>query len=174
MDKYKIKDNFFPWTISHYITHPWKWIQDLKTMIAVKHKRSKWGWSHYDLWDFDHYLLTIVPNALEELANKSMGAPYGYEEAQWATFEEWQEEIRTLAAAMRLLTITDSTWEEATKFLWAPADGTKWDNYRFTADDAEKSAALNDDNFQRLIIERGLLKDKISIMINKTFDSWWD
>ena len=57
-----------------------------------KRDRLRKGYTWWDLWDLDRYLLALLYVSLHEFADKTIGYPNEYE-----TFESWQQEIHEAA-----------------------------------------------------------------------------
>ena len=101
--EHNIPVRIFYSTPRYYITHPGAFFRDIRDAYRNYYARAKRGFAWVDLWNLDKYLGTMVPNALDELADRSCGAPYGPEECyRWKTFEEWQQELHLLAKLMRI------------------------------------------------------------------------
>jgi hypothetical protein len=60
--------------------------------------RGHHGWAMSDAWDLDHYLARVMGESISFLAESTHGWPG--EGSEWATFEEWQDELRTHAKAL--------------------------------------------------------------------------
>jgi hypothetical protein len=46
-------------------------------------QRAHWGFSEYDVWDFDSYLAHIIGSSLKYLAHHNMSHPYYFSEEDW-------------------------------------------------------------------------------------------
>lgn len=77
------KMNLFQWL---------KWKRDSRKFTK---ERAKWGWSRYDVWDFDTYLATVISGALIHLAKCHMSHPADISE------EEWSERLLYIASCFR-------------------------------------------------------------------------
>lgn len=63
-------------------------------------QRARWGFSEYDVWDFDTYHAELVSNALNYLANHNISHPYDITDEDWKIllekiaecFKQWNED----------------------------------------------------------------------------------
>ena len=70
---------------SYYLTHPLKFLREIRTLIGnVKH-RLLYSWDWPSLWNMDSFLGQLIPSMLKELATGSCGTPYD------VTGEEYNE-----------------------------------------------------------------------------------
>ena len=58
--------------------------------IKLFFRRIKWAWQRatkgycdYDRWEYYQWMLTVLPNCLEEFKDKIMGHPLEYNEEEW-------------------------------------------------------------------------------------------
>lgn len=179
-DKYYIPVYVRSWSTRYYLTHPWKIFKDLWHGLKNRIKRSRCGYAWIDLWNLDSYLGTMVPNALEELAERSCGWPEG---PDWPTFEDWQKELRVLAKLMRLCNRDAICDEEEYNREYAEYRGGLtiepvrrlpcWHDYAITpADGAEIDSTTN--KWDRYETELYILRKKIMLRLAEILPTLWD
>lgn len=80
--------NVFNWSYStrYYLTHPWKWINELFSNIRAAYRRVRYGWCYTDVWNLGYWLLEVLPPMINHLAEHGCGYP-GDEE--FPTYESW-------------------------------------------------------------------------------------
>jgi len=110
-----------------------------------KRQRERYGFSDYDCWDLDHYLLELIPSAIERLVEFS----HSYSQRLWMfdtmtircdlSADEYKAELLKVAAELRKahkLTDNAMTKEDMDKgkelllhcFIWLGHNiGTLWD-----------------------------------------------
>ena len=97
-----------------WIRHPWRlyeapefYLRRLGWMI----ERGRKGYSVYDTWSLDHYLLKWLPDAIRDLRLAGHGHPMS------TTPEEWNEILSKIEAGLRsgqqFLDDFKLTWEES-------------------------------------------------------------
>ena len=82
----------------------WRNIPYLWLGIKSFYLRGKNGWSPYDTWNMDNYLLTILPEMLDYLANNIHGYPSDIiieGESDEDNFNRWQNYLRITANYLR-------------------------------------------------------------------------
>lgn len=81
--------------------HPHIWVRHL--FINIKHafQRITKGYCDEDKWNLGFWMLEILPNMLDDLAQNSNGYP---DNEEFDTFEKWQEYLKKLAADLRQCT----------------------------------------------------------------------
>lgn len=90
-----------------YLSSDWKWnlTHPLKTIKAVYRgiiaawQRATRGFSNYDIYDLDDWLLHLLPDALEEFTKHNIGYPSNDKEIK--DFETWQNFLTELAKDFR-------------------------------------------------------------------------
>ena len=71
---------------SYYLTHPLKFLREIRTLIGnVKH-RLLYSWDWPSLWNMDSFLGQLIPSMLRELAERSCGTPYDIEEEEYKAY----------------------------------------------------------------------------------------
>ena len=77
----------WPYTKRYYLTHPWKWVKHFFTNCRDAYRRMRYGWTYSDVWNWDDWFLTIVPDMFKHLAHYSMAYPGA---DPFSTPDEWQ------------------------------------------------------------------------------------
>lgn len=95
-----------PCSKRYYLTHPWKWIIDVKDNIRDAYRRAKYGWTWLDCWNFDYWFLAIAPDMLRHLAAKGCAYP-GTE--PFETPEKWHAWLEEMA---HLLETGREDWQD--------------------------------------------------------------
>ena len=101
--------NVFYWSYSkrYYLTHPWKWIEDLFYNIKAAYQRAVRGYADRDLFSWDSWFLTIAPAMLLDIAACKYG---GYPDIEpFDTPEKWEKWLQSIA--FRLTALQDQ-WAE--------------------------------------------------------------
>lgn len=76
----------FSYRKSYYLTHPLKFLGEIRTLISnVKH-RLLYSWDWPSLWNMDNFLGQLIPSMLRELATRSCGTPYDTEEEEYKAY----------------------------------------------------------------------------------------
>lgn len=78
----------------YYLTHPWKIFTELWRDHKAAHKRIKYGWCSWDVWDWDNWFMSIVPDQFRYLADHGCAYP-GRE--PFETPEKWHEWLYHMA-----------------------------------------------------------------------------
>lgn len=176
----KIPFYIFGCSKRYYITHPWKFFKDIWTGLKNMHHRLWYSWDWISLWNMDSFLGTLVPNMLEELAERSCGWPEG---PDWPTFEDWQKELRVLAKLMRLCNRDAICDEEEYNHEYAEYRGGLtiepvrhlpcWHDYAITpTEGAEIDSATN--KWDRYETELYILRKKIMLRLADILPTLWD
>lgn len=97
----------FPFSKTYYLTHPWKWFQQLRQNCRDVYRRARYGWTYSDVWNWDTWFLRTAIPMLRYLADHSHSYP-GDEE--FDTPEKWQEWLCRVA---NLLESGDEYWQDA-------------------------------------------------------------
>ena len=90
--------NVFEWPLprKYYLTHPWKWLSQLRKNVKCAWQRATQGYCDSDVWNMDMWMLRVLPPMLMELANDPVGAYPGVE--PFDTLEKWHFWLRSMAA----------------------------------------------------------------------------
>lgn len=75
-----------------YLKKPWEFFEDTWLNLKAAWQRVTRGWADRDTWSLDNYLLEILPEMIEYLAEHTHGYPG--EHAGFPTYESWQEFLR--------------------------------------------------------------------------------
>ena len=76
----------FSYKKSYYLIHPLKFLKEIRTLISnVKH-RLLYSWDWPSLWNMDSFLGQLIPSMLRELAERSCGTPYDFEEEEYKAY----------------------------------------------------------------------------------------
>lgn len=172
------------WRTRYYLTHPWKFFKDIWVAWTNFYTRARKGYAWIDLWNFDNYLMTMIPNAIEELAEKSAGAPFGdFEGSRWIEFEDWQNELYVLASLMKIAQM-DAVCEEeefeAAYDKWCsgeilkPIEGLSFYNEYVYPENADERLASMNGKYLRLHEKREILMDVIFMRLRGVWNSFWD
>lgn len=84
----------FPYTARYYLTHPWKWFKQCGLNLRSAWLRCTKGWCPWDVWDWDYWFMTVVPQQFRYLAQHGMAYP-GRE--PFETPEKWHEWLNDMA-----------------------------------------------------------------------------
>ena len=87
----------FPYSKRYYLTHPWKWFEEIWLNLRAAYQRVTKGYCYTDVWNMDDWFLTIFPNMLRELADKHCAYP-GVE--PFETPEKWEAWLRDMASKL--------------------------------------------------------------------------
>jgi|SRR5215203_2017966 hypothetical protein len=141
----------------------------------VARERLKYGVSSTDTWNFDSYLLDVLANGLQMLAEGANGAPVGTEYFAWVC------ELKNQAANARWIQFEYSDLEDEIldKYRDSLSD-TEWFDYLLEHGtnppetrskeiiDAERKA------FKELYVEKDRRKDELMDFVKKYFFTLWD
>lgn len=176
----KIPIYAFSYSKRYYFTHPWKWFKDLWIAVKNLHHRAYFGWCWSDLWNTDTYIGQLLPNMLEELAERSHGWPQSEEHPN---FEDWQLELRVLAKLLNILNIDvlleQDKFEEAFNEyragvpIYPLRNLTFYNEYVLTEDECKRIDEAPT-KYERLAIEDEILRVKVFCRLGKIFRSLWD
>jgi len=100
---YLRKHGIFGWNWKHIITHPW-------IICTESYYRTKWffqrGWRGYsdcDNWSIDGFLMSILPEMLQNLRKNSIGCPVDSTPEEWSIIlKEIEEGFRANQKLMNL------------------------------------------------------------------------
>lgn len=124
----------FPYSKRFYLTHPWKWFSHLWSNCHNAYLRARYGWAPVDVWNWDQWFTTIVPQMFRYLSKNAMAYPGRY---PFATPDRWE---------VWLLKIADLI--EASNEDWVDKNNEYYDAFHNNIDDKEiyeKYAARNDE-----------------------------
>ena len=134
MNKYSVW--YMPYNKKYLITHPWKWVKCAWHCLRDAWRRSVYGWTYGDVWDWDSWFLHVAPDMLRHMADKGCGYPG---RPPFETPERWHDWLHQMAD---LLDTGREDWqdehneyrEEYDKHLmesWKPANIDKDDMLHF-------------------------------------------
>lgn len=117
---------FYPW---YYPSNWFKNVTVFLNMIKIRFLRGRYGVSHYDIWDFDTYLLEVFKNGIEVFRKDNISIPGSLTE------EEWDNILARMEELISIVQIDGVDCEEAEKYYdknmhqWY-IEVKKWDEYR--------------------------------------------
>lgn len=104
MNKYSVW--YMPYNKRYLITHPWQWIRCAYINIRDAWRRSVYGWTYGDVWDWDNWFIHVVPDMLRYMADKGSAYP-GRE--PFETPEKWHDWLQHMAY---LIETADEEWQD--------------------------------------------------------------
>jgi len=104
MNKYSIW--YLPYNKRYLITHPWKWFRCAWRNLCDAWRRSVYGFTWSDVWDWDHWFTRVVPDMLRHMANHGSAYP-GH--APFETPEKWHDWLQYIA---HLIETADEEWQD--------------------------------------------------------------
>ncbi len=94
--------NDFPYRPRYYLTHPWRFFQEIWWNFKAGVARVRKGHAWRDSAEMDEYLLHLIPSMLRDIANG-----YAYPGVEpFETPEKWTDWCNSLAD------VFESVWEE--------------------------------------------------------------
>lgn len=94
MKKYSVW--YLPYNKRYLLTHPWQWFKCVWRCIRDAWRRSVYGWTYGDVWDFDSWFLHIAPDMLRYMADHGSAYP-GHEPFDTpARWHDWLHEMADL------------------------------------------------------------------------------
>ena len=104
MKKYSVW--YMPYNKKYLITHPWQWCRCAWHCIKDAWRRSVYGWTYGDVWDWNTWFLRTTPNMLRYMADHGDAFP-GRE--PFDTAEKWHDWLHEIAD---LLETGSEEWQE--------------------------------------------------------------
>ena len=92
MNKYSVW--YMTYNKKYLLTHPWQWFKCVRRNIRDAWRRSVYGWTYSDVWDWDSWFLHIVPDMLRYMADHGSAYP-GH--APFDTSEKWHDWLHEMA-----------------------------------------------------------------------------
>ena len=92
MTKYSVW--YLPYNKRYLITHPWKLVKCIWRCFRDAWRRSGYGWTYGDVWDWDSWFLHTAPDMLRYMADK--GSAYPGKEP-FTTPEKWHDWLHEMA-----------------------------------------------------------------------------
>lgn len=96
----------FPYSARYYLTHPWKWFKQLWRNCRDTYMRARYGYTYSDIWNWDHWFLSVSIPMLRYLADNHCAYPCHEE---FNTPEKWEEWLHHVAD---LLESGDKEWQD--------------------------------------------------------------
>jgi len=178
--KYKIPVYWRSWSTRYYLTHPWKIVKDWINAGKNLWARARKGYAWVDLWNLDGYLGTMIPNALDELADRSCGSPCNDE---WPTYEDWTAELHVLAHLLRICNYDsvdedDKLWEGLNEWrgrtCLQPIQHLQFYNeYVLSDDEIARIDAIKND-YWRAHVATEILRQKAFTRLAHIYPTLWD
>lgn len=103
-----------PYSTRYYLTHPWKWVRQFIINCGDAYRRMRYGWTYADVWNWDTWFLTIVPQMFKHLAYYSMAYPG---DKSFPTPDEWQAWLLHVA---NLIETSTEEWCEKNNEYYKP------------------------------------------------------
>lgn len=104
MNKYSVW--YMPYSKKYLITHPWLWFKCTWRNIRDAWRRSVYGWTYGDVWDWDHWFARVVPDMLRYMADHGSAYP-GH--PPFETPEKWHDWLHEMA---HLIETADEAWQD--------------------------------------------------------------
>ena len=92
MKKYSVW--YLPYNKRYLLKHPWQWFRCIKRCFRDAWRRSVYGWTYGDVWDWDNWFLHTTPDMLRHMADKGDAYP-GSE--PFTTPEKWHDWLHEIA-----------------------------------------------------------------------------
>ncbi len=90
--KRRIAFHTLPYNNWYMLTHPWEYVFWLRDEMRWFIHRGLYGYSDYDTWALNDYLLKWLPSALRDMAKEAHGHP-----TYLSSVEEWRGILRGMA-----------------------------------------------------------------------------
>lgn len=97
---------YMPYNKKYLITHPWVWFKCAWRNIQDAWRRSVYGWTYGDVWDWNTWFLRTTPHMLRHMAQHGSAYP-GIE--PYETPEKWHNWLNQIAD---LLESADEAWQD--------------------------------------------------------------
>ena len=104
MNKYSVW--YMPYNKRYLITHPWQWVRCAYRNIRDAWRRSVYGWTYGDVWDWDTWFVRVVPDMLRHMASHGSAYP-GH--PPFETPEKWHDWLNEMA---HLIETADEAWQD--------------------------------------------------------------
>ena len=95
------------WRTRYYLTRPWKWVKELFSNIRAAWRRATKGYCYIDVWNWDDWFCSVVPQMLRHMADHGHAYP-GSE--PFDTPEKWHNWLYEMAHRIERLQYDD--WME--------------------------------------------------------------
>ena len=120
MNKYSVW--YMPYNKRYLITHPWQWVRCAYRNIHDAWRRSVYGWTYGDVWDWDGWFMHVVPDMLRHMANYGSAYP-GVE--PFETPEKWHDWLQHMAL---LIETASEDWQDEHNEFYRDYMDHIWDN----------------------------------------------
>jgi len=104
MNKYSVW--YMPYNKKYLITHPWQWFRCAWRCIKDAWRRSVYGWTYGDVWDWDNWFIHTTPQMFRYMADHGSSYP-GRE--PFTTPEKWHDWLYEIAD---LIETADKEWQD--------------------------------------------------------------
>lgn len=151
---------------------PLKYPSNWGAIIRTFFRSFKWayqrvtrGFADYDVWDFDSFLLNILANGLEHLADTTMSYP-GNEE--FPTYESWAKFLREMAMHFRKA-------YEGNDYFLHPKEDLWWNEFKQKGDNVDDNIVT--DMLKEMHENEDKREEQLIIGLNKlkhVFFHLWD
>ena len=92
MNKYSVW--YIPYSKRYLLTHPWQWFRCAYRCVRDAWRRSVYGWTYGDVWDWDQWFMKTTPNMLRYMADNGSAYP-GH--PPFDTPERWHDWLHEIA-----------------------------------------------------------------------------
>lgn len=83
--------------LSYYFKRPHRFVEEIYDKIKWFIQRGKRGYSDYDTWSFDVYIVGVLAGGLKHLSKHAAGFP-GNDE--FPTWESWSDKLKEVAEVL--------------------------------------------------------------------------
>ena len=159
MEVKKLPVYLFSYRKSYYLTHPWKFFNELWVGAKNLWHRARYGYAYVDAWNMSSAWCEMGANMMLHLAEHSCAYP-GV--GEFDTPEKWKAHLKDMA--QRLRQCADISWDELNEYQ---------DKWLENPDDKE----LKEKYFARMHEiedERAHLIRETFKILGKNFDMYWD
>ena len=99
----------FSYSKRYFLTHPWKWFEEVWTNIKNGWMRATKGYCYTDIWNIDNWFCEVLPPMLRYMADHGCAHP-GV--APFETEEKWHDWLHEIANKLEWCS---ETWREENK-----------------------------------------------------------
>lgn len=101
-----MKQFWFGYARWYYLTHPWKWVEDLLLNLKWAYQRVYRGWDDRVIWSIDYYLSYMLPIWLQKLKGDKRGIPVEFFNENMDNEEEaealWNSELDKMICGFKV------------------------------------------------------------------------
>ena len=167
----------FSFRKSYYLTHPWKWIKEVRINIRNAWRRATKGFAPIDAYEFCDYLPRVTAEILHFLADHAHGSPAN---ERFPTYESWADWLRNTADVLE--STLEENWDGQNEYekQWEEAQWILYPHPNFTVtstitkEDAEIMRQLYWDREKELEEQRLKLQEKTLCEIAQVLPMIWD